>query len=256
MENTERFTNRAEHYRKYRPGYPEAVTKLMKEACGLGHGARVADIGAGTGILTRRLLEAGFEVMAVEPNADMRRAAEEDLGRYPGFHAVAAPAEATGLADGAVEALTVAQAFHWFDHAKVGVEFRRILRPGGWMFIIRNHRQAEGSELARDFEALMKRMLGEGYVRAAHRDRGEGGRKIREFFPAGAVRLEEFDNPQTMDWTGVRGRMLSVSYAPAEGEPGHEELIAGLEEIFKKHERGGVITFEQKTEVYFGRLGE
>jgi ubiquinone/menaquinone biosynthesis C-methylase UbiE len=256
MENTEHFTNRAEHYRKYRPGYPDAVTKLMREECGLLRGARVADIGAGTGILTRLLLEAGFEVSAVEPNADMRRAAEEDLGQYPAFRAVAAPAEATGLADGAVEAITVAQAFHWFDHAKAGVEFRRILRPGGWMFIIRNHRQAEGSALARDFESLMKNTLGEAYAQAAHRDRGESGRKIREFFPAGAVRLEEFDNPQTLDWTGLRGRMLSVSYAPAEGEPGHKELIAGLEDIFKKHERDGVITFEQKTEVYYGRLGE
>jgi ubiquinone/menaquinone biosynthesis C-methylase UbiE len=115
MEVTERFSNRVENYRRYRPGYPAAVIQLIRETAGLGPGATVADVGSGTGILTKLLLNAGWEVHAVEPNAPMRQAAEKELGSSPRFHSVETRAESTGLPDGSVDAITCAQAFHWFD---------------------------------------------------------------------------------------------------------------------------------------------
>jgi SAM-dependent methyltransferase len=252
LKPTERFSNRAEDYRRYRPGYPKAVTELMLE-CGLSPDAQVADIGAGTGIFTRLLLEAGFAVTAVEPNAAMRAAAVNDLRDFPRFHAVAAPAEATGLPAGSFDAITVAQAFHWFDQEAARTEFRRLLRPRGWVFIVRNQRLEGSSPFARDYEAML-RTLGEQYRAIGHRDRAARDRAIKDFFPAGSLRVAHYDNPHVMDWAALRGRLLSMSYIPVQGEPGHDELLARLEEIFRTHEKEGRVTFEQVTEVYYGRL--
>ena len=253
MKPTERFSNRADDYRRYRPSYPWAVIDLMRDTCGLIAGAAVADIGAGTGIFTKLLLEAGFDVTAVEPNEAMRRAAEEDLRHFPRFHSVAAAAEQTGLPGASFNAVTVAQAFHWFDHPAARREFQRLLRPDGWVFIIRNHREIDDSPFARDYEDLLK-TLGEPYETAAHRDQDTRGRILKEFFPAGSMRIAHFDNPHVMDWPGLRGRFLSSSYIPAQGDPRHEDYLARLEQIFKKHAQNGQVTFAQKTEVYYGRL--
>jgi SAM-dependent methyltransferase len=252
---TERFSNRAEDYRRYRPGYPKAVTDLMRGPCGLPEGAPVADIGAGTGIFTRVLLEAGFEVTAVEPNAAMRAAAEEELKEFPRFHPVAAPAEETGLPGGAFDGVTVAQAFHWFDHEAARREFRRLLRPDGWVFIVRNQRREGTTAFAREYEEML-RTLGERYHVIGHRDKEARTRAMEGFFPGGTLKIAQFDNPHVMDWPGLRGRFLSMSSVPVKGEPGHEELLFRLEEIFNIHARDGRVTFDQITEVYYGRLGE
>jgi len=254
MNPTERFSNRADDYRRYRPGYPEAVTDLMRDTCGLNSGAKVADVGAGTGIFTRLLLEAGFEVTAVEPNDAMRAAADEELRNFPRFRSVAAPAEKTGLPTGSFDAITVAQAFHWFDPRAAKDEFSRLLRPGGWAFIVRNHRQEGVTPFARDYEQMLK-TLGERYHAIGHRDREATARAVRDFFPAGSLHSAQFDNPHVMDWRGLRGRFLSISYIPVEGQPGHDELLSRLEEIFHAHATNGLVTFEQSTEVYYGQLG-
>ena len=253
MKPTERFSNRADDYRRYRPGYPAAVTDLMLGPCGLAPGVPVADIGAGTGIFTRLLLEAGFEVTAVEPNAAMRAAAEEELRGFPRFHSVAAPAEETGLPGGSFDAVTVAQAFHWFDHAAARREFRRLLRPEGWVFIVRNQRREGTTPFAREYEEML-RTLGERYYAIGHRDRAARTRAMEEFFRAGSLQIAQYINPHVMDWPGLRGRFLSMSYVPAKGDPGHEELLSRLEEIFKAHARDGRVRFDQVTEVYYGRL--
>ena len=129
---TERFTDRVDAYVRYRPDYPSAALLLLEREAGLARGGRVADIGAGTGILSAMLLELGAEVFAVEPNDAMRAAAERRLCGTSGFHAVAGTAEATGLPDQSVDLVTAAQAFHWFDSLRARREFRRIARPGAW----------------------------------------------------------------------------------------------------------------------------
>jgi SAM-dependent methyltransferase len=253
MKNTERFSDRAEAYRRHRPSYPVAVAALIRDTCGFGPGAPIADIGAGTGLLTRILLEAGFDVTAVEPNEQMLEAAIDELRHFPLFRPVAGAAEATGLAECSFDAITVAQAFHWFDREAARVEFERILRPGGWVFVIRNHRLADANPFARDLENLLNRLV-ERYGELPHRNREARERAIEDFFPAGAVRFAQFDNPNTLNWEGLRGRVLSVSYTPTAGQPGHHELFSALEEIFETHARDGRVTFPQVTEVHYGRL--
>ncbi|MBV8308551.1 MAG: class I SAM-dependent methyltransferase, partial [Gammaproteobacteria bacterium] len=129
---TERFSARADHYRRARPAYPAAALDLLAAHCGLKPGAIVADVGSGTGILTEQLLERGAQVIAVEPNDAMRAAAEEQLGAEARFRSVGASAEATTLPAQSVDLWVAAQAFHWFDAVRARLEALRVLRRGGF----------------------------------------------------------------------------------------------------------------------------
>lgn len=212
----------------------------------------MADIGSGTGIFTRKLLEAGFDVSAVEPNEAMRVAAEEDLRDYPGFHSVAASAEETGLPDQDFSAVTSAQAFHWFQREAVRLEFHRILQPGGRVFLIWNERCEKGSLFDGEYQALLG-TLGQSYD--GIRESVVGTKEaMAEFFIRGTFRSDHFDHEQVMTWTELRGRFLSSSYAPTEEDPGYGSVLSRLEAIFRKHERGGRVTFAMTTGVYHGQL--
>src|SRR5215469_5965610 len=132
MDSTKRFSNRVENYTKYRPSYPkEEMLVLLSGECGLTSASVIADVGSGTGIMTRIFLENGNQVFAVEPNPEMRHAAEQVLAAYPRFVSVPATAEATTLPAETADFVVAAQAFHWFDRERVRREFVRILKPGG-----------------------------------------------------------------------------------------------------------------------------
>ena len=122
---TKRFSDRVENYVKYRPGYPPALLDCLRQVCGLTPAAVIADVGSGTGILSELFLKNGTPVFAVEPNDDMRQAAELRLGHYPNFASVAGTAETTMLSDRSVDLVTAGQAFHWFDVSQAKAEFAR-----------------------------------------------------------------------------------------------------------------------------------
>jgi len=249
LDPTQRFSNRVDNYRRYRPGYPPAVIDLIRKTAALNPGAAVADIGSGTGIFTRLLLEAGFDVSAVEPNEPMRQVAEADLGSFPGFHSITAPAERTGLPDHHAGALTAAQSFHWFERDLAQAEFRRILKPDGWVFLIWNERKPRSSTFNRDYQALLA-SFGENL-----RVQTEGNKAaVRDFFVPGSYRVDTFDNPHRLDWEQLRGRFLSSSYTPTQDDPRYPSLLARLEEIFRSHEQDGWAEFEQQTSIHMGRL--
>src|SRR5947209_11872758 len=114
-DSTTRFSDRVDHYVKFRPSYPPELLSFLREAIGLRPGQVIADIGAGTGISSELLLKHANVVHAVEPNPQMRAAAERLLAGYPEFHAHAGTASATGLADASVDVVAAFQAFHWFE---------------------------------------------------------------------------------------------------------------------------------------------
>ena len=127
-----------EHYDRIRPGYPqEAVSWLFTGVDGPGGapGARVADIGAGTGKYTRALVAAGYRPTAVDPSADMLRQLQQALPEVP---VRVGTAEDTGLPASSVDAATVAQAWHWCDPLAASTELARVLRPGGFLGLIWN----------------------------------------------------------------------------------------------------------------------
>src|SRR3954470_12045227 len=110
-----RFSVRVADYVKYRPGYPPEVVGFLREEIGLAPSWVVADVGAGTGISAKVFLDAGCEVVGVEPNAEMRAAMVEVLVGNPKFRAVEGAAEGTNLPDGSADLVVCAQAFHWFE---------------------------------------------------------------------------------------------------------------------------------------------
>jgi SAM-dependent methyltransferase len=247
---TKRFSSRVADYIRYRPSYPEAILVWLAQECGLTPQAHIADIGSGTGILSGLFLRFGCQVFGVEPNADMRAAGERLLAGEAGFHSVAGRAEATTLPDASVDFVTAGQAYHWFDPEPTRAEFRRILRPPGWVVLLWNERLVD-SEFLAGYEALLQR-LSTDYGRVDHRriDSAE----ITRFFTHAAWRVETFPNHQDFDWTGLRGRLLSSSYAPLPGSPHYEPMMEELERLLTAHQRDGRVKVTYETKVYAGRI--
>ena len=246
---TERFSNRVENYVKYRPGYPAAIIDLLAAECHLTSTSIIADIGSGTGILARLFLENGNSVFGVEPNQPMRAAAEQFLKGYANFTSIAATAEATTLPDDSVDFVTAGQSFHWFRAAEAWAEFGRILKPVGWIVLIWNERQLETSPFLQAYEQLLQRYAVD-YQDVSH----QSIRNI-EFKALFGEELQEktFANSQYFDYDGLKGRLLSSSYAPLAGHPNYEPMLEYLKTIFAAHQVEGRIKFNYTTRVYYGR---
>jgi len=250
MRPTERFSSRAENYARYRPGYPHAALELLKQRCGLTPGALVADVGSGTGILTELLLSSGAYLIAIEPNDGMRAIAETSLGAHPHFRSIAGTAEATSLPPDSIDLWVAGQAFHWFDVPAAHREVLRVAREGAYAALLWNERPLEPSAFVNDYDALLVRHAAEyPEIRARRADEAS----MREFLGR-AMELVTFPNQQTLDFEGLRGRLLSSSYAPEAGHSEYEPMMAGLREVFRRHERAGQIVFPYRTLVYFAQL--
>ena len=145
------FSAAAEAYERARPGYPDEAVAWVAERLAIGPGRDVLDLAAGTGKLTRQLVPFGAHIVAVEPIDAMRAELERAV---PGVEALAGTAEAIPLADGSVDAVTCAQAFHWFRADEAVPEIRRILRTGGGLALLWNGRDLEDPKHARVDELL------------------------------------------------------------------------------------------------------
>ena len=209
-----RFTDRVDDYVRYRPGYPREVIDLLVRECGLGPATVVADLGSGTGILSKLLLESGARVLGVEPNAAMRAAAERDLHGLPRFQTVDGSAEATGIDPSSVDLVTAAQAFHWFEPTRARAELTRILRSPGFVALIWNNRAPTPFNV--EYEAMLDRFAPD-YAGVRERDRSPEP-KMRAFYAPADLHRASFPNRQRFDELGLRGRLMSSSYAPREGD--------------------------------------
>jgi SAM-dependent methyltransferase len=247
----QRFSNRVDDYVRYRPGYPSAILDVLREECGLRPESVVADIGSGTGLLAQMFLENGNLVYGVEPNAAMREAGEQLLEKYPHFCSVAGSAEATTLPGASVDFVVIGQAFHWFEPNATRAEFRRILRPGGWVAVFWNERMTDTTPFLREYERFLRRFgtdyekVSETYPREQH---------MKKFFGPSKFEGRFFPNEQVFDFEGLRGRLLSSSYAPPAGHPNHEPMLAELKRLFDAHQQGGRVRIEYKTHMYYGQL--
>jgi SAM-dependent methyltransferase len=248
LSTSDRFLGRVETYARHRPSYPAAAIDLLQARCGLGPGAIVADLGSGTGILSRLLLERGARVHGIEPNVEMRRYADSLLagGDFRSRHGTA---ESTGLADASCDLLVAAQSFHWFDPERTRAEALRILKPAGWAALLWNERPRNGVPFLDDYEALLRRYAPE-YDTVARLRADEGG--IHRFFGR-APELATFPNEQVFDFEGLAGRVNSSSYAPLPDKPEYAPLMAELREVFGRHQQDGKVVFPYRTLVYFGQ---
>jgi SAM-dependent methyltransferase len=136
-----RFGDVADRYERARPLYPESALSELAAGCRLRPGTRVADLGAGTGKLTRQLVALGADVVAIEPAAGMRRRLEAEV---PGVTVLDGTAEDIPLPDASVDVVTAGQAFHWFDTHRALDQIARVLRPAGWLALLWNERPESG----------------------------------------------------------------------------------------------------------------
>lgn len=247
---TMRFSGRVEAYARHRPGYPRTIVDALLSSGDLRAGDRVADIGCGTGRLSVLFLDAGCHVVGVEPNDEMRAAAETLLAAEARFESRRGRAEETGLPEASVDLAVAGQAFHWFDRGPAREEMNRILRPGGKVFLIWNVRLVDASPFMTEYDRLLQvhSMQGE---RVGHHNPEDDD--IRSFF-VGPVRILTEKHSQHLDEAGLEGRLLSSSYVPEIGHPGHGRMMSDMRDLFDRHERGGRIAFEYEARGYLGRL--
>jgi SAM-dependent methyltransferase len=214
------FGSSAGAYERGRPSYPDAAVAYLAAELGLGPAARVVDLAAGTGKLTRLLAEGGAEVVAVEPVAAMRAALRRVV---PGIAVLEGTAESMPLGDASVDAVTVAQAFHWFDADAALVEIHRVLRRGGGLGLIWNVMEADAEWLT----ALRELVHGiRGSVPAY------GVSPWREAFRATPLftplRERTFGFVHELDEDSLVDRIVSTSYVAALPEPDRAGLVADV----------------------------
>ncbi|MCU1285804.1 MAG: Methyltransferase [Acidobacteriales bacterium] len=246
---TTRFSSRVNDYIQYRPNYPADVLQLLKDECLLANDSVIAEIGSGTGILTQHFLENGNTVFAVEPNNEMRAAAEQEFSGRKNFHSIAATAEGTTLAPHFCDLIVAAQSAHWFNGELARREFIRIGKPSAFTALIWNERSIESSAFLREYEQLL-RTFGTDYMEV----RAKVSEAVHGIFAAAPFRTKVFPNHQQFDLTSLTGRLLSSSYTPKSTDPRHAPMLTELRRLFETHQSNGQVTFEYETRIYYGQL--
>ena len=250
MDNKEKFSGRAESYAASRPAYAEAFINDLREKYGFTEGTVIADIGCGTGKFAEQLLSLGCTVIGVEPNDDMRRAASGLLERYDRFSLLSGSDTETGIADGTADAVTAAQAFHWFDPDGFRKECERILKPGGKAFLIWNSRDMDAA-VNREWRDLFKRFCPDfnGFSGGFDRDKGISG------FFGGVYSRDVYQNELVFTRETFAGRCRSASYSLTPDDERYEEYMAAVDALFDKYSENGRITIPNSTFVYYGKPG-
>lgn len=233
---TRGFGLAAEMYERGRPDYPAAAIDLLVERLDLRPGRTVVDLAAGTGKLTRLLVPSGAQVLAVEPIDQMRALIE-------GARAVEGTAEAIPLADASADAVTVAQAFHWFRTEDALLEIRRVLRPGGALALIWNTRDERHPVQAAISEILEP--LGRDTPRRRKRDwqdvlDGSG------LFTS--CERATFDHAQELDEDGLVERFCSISFVASAPRDVYADIEARVRAVAREH--GTPVRLPYVTELY------
>jgi SAM-dependent methyltransferase len=241
---SEGFAAGAGAYGRARPAYPREAVGLLTR--GLPGGARVLDLGAGTGKFTAMILEPRREVVALEPVAQMRAQLAREL---PAVRVAAGAAEAIPFADGTFDAVFAAQAFHWFDGPRTLAGIHRVLRPGGTLGLIWNMRDRS----TRWVDSVAK--IVDAYGDAIRRHETEAWRDSFAA-PNGFTPLETqaFPNVQEVDAGRVLDRVSSTSFIATLPDEERASVLERVKEVLERdpdtkgRERFG---FPHVTRVYF-----
>ena len=246
---TYRFTGRASVYSMHRPRYPRQILEILRTETGFDPSKPVADIGSGTGLLSRLFLQNGNRVFCVEPNDEMRSFAEQDLSNFPNFVSIKGTAEDTTLEDASVDLVTVGQALHWFNHQLAKKEFERILRNNRDICIVYNDR-SEKDPFMKEYDSLVRRHA---------RDRAKvpeiNNAFLSSWFRDGMFKKFNLSNEQFLDLEGLGGRIMSASYMPNSSEK--EKFTAlknDISHLFGSHAEKGKVRMLYETRVFIGKI--
>ena len=250
--NENRFDSKGEVYAESRPNYPDDFINYLYSEVGMTENSVIADVGSGTGILTKPLLQKGSKVYAVEPNDDMRRMAERNLQHFDGFTSVCGTAENTEIPAGSVDFVVVGQAYHWFDRSLFQNECRRILKPSGKILLVWNFRD-EKSAIISENAVVNKRYCPNfnGYTEGM--TEMENDAEFTQFF-VGDYKSKVFENSVSYDEIRFVGRNLSSSYAPIVTDDNYVPYIDALKELFSKFSENGVLIYPYLTRSYIGSV--
>jgi SAM-dependent methyltransferase len=228
------FARAAGEYRRGRPGYPRAAIDYLAKRLRLGPGRTVVDLAAGTGALTRPLLGLGCELIAVEPVAEMRAELPAEARVVDGT------AERMPVPDGAADAVTVAQAFHWFDGDAALAEIHRVLRPGAGLALIWNKRVLDDpvnqaiEELVAPYRASTP----------THRGDWRAAFERTELF--GPLEEHRFTNEHVQDADGLADRVVSISFISSLPANERERVVAAARQLAAD----GPVAIPYETEVH------
>ena len=256
MDALDRFSNRVENYIKFRPDYPVEIILFLKEQGILTKESVIADIGSGTGISSELFLKEGNVVYGVEPNREMRGAAQKLLAGYKNFCSINGTAENTTLPTDDIDLIICGQAFHWFEKEKCKTEFKRILKTEarlpdrqGNVVLMWNDRRTDTTPFLQAYEDFIK-MFATDYLQVNHKNIDE---KIFNDFFDGDYKMKSFLNFQHFDFEGLKGRILSSSYMPSEEHKDFDFMMSVLKKIFNRFQENGKVTIEYDTKIYYGR---
>ncbi len=246
---TQIFSAKVTDYVASRPDYPAALFEALRVQCHLQPGATMVDVGAGTGLLTKGLLERGYEVWAIEPNVAMRSAADQDLACWPAYRSAAGSAESLPLADSAVDLITAAQAFHWFDVERARCEFLRVLRPQGQVALIWNDRLASDplhlalGEILDQYGGSRRDAL------VKHEERGDLPRFFGDRLPAEL----SWPHEHWLNEEGLLSLAFSRSYMPGRDSAPGQQASQQLRQLFRRFASEGRVVVRYKTVATIGR---
>lgn len=250
-QSTTRFSKTIKYYDWYRPGYPNDIIQFLKKELNFSTSNIIADIGSGTGKMTKLFLENNNKVYAIEPNKDMRNFASELFKEYQGFVSIEGTAENTTLSSQSVDMIVVAQAFHWFDYKAFREECQRILKPGGWVVLIWNKRIDDRSTFMKSYNDFLNNFATD-YQKVNLRYVDH--KIFQAFYGHENYQLYTCEHAQVFDLNGLEGRYLSCSYAYHATHPEHKLAMNRLGEIFQAFQEDDRVQMWYRSEMYYGMI--
>lgn len=244
------FSGVADIYDKYRPSYPLELFTYLCSTLNIGSYTTIADIGSGTGILSRQLLNICGLVYAVEPNDDMRKIAESNLNFKEHFISVQGTAENTTLPDNCIDCITAAQSFHWFNRNLFKIECQRLLKDKGHVVLIWNCRE-ENDEIVQSIDSISKKYCPD-FSGSSCGMRGEKSSGDYKDFFLGQYEINTFYNPILFNKESFLGFHQSASYCPSKKSKHYAKYMTCLADYFDKHSQDGFLKLENSTHCYIG----
>ena len=244
---SDRFFGKTDDYVKFRPGYPPEILDYLKKKHDFSSNSICAEVGSGTGKFAELLLHNKNKVFAVEPNIEMRGAAEKSLSAFQNFKSISGDSVNTTLDDNSIDFIFCAQSLHWFANENTAKEFKRILKPNGRVVIVWNKKAYDKSV----FMQGIHRIFIEDCIDflSVKLENIEDKEILFSLFKEN-YDFYSIDTKQIFNLDGLIGRMMSASYAPPEGHPKHQKFISEIKNLFQKEEKNGSVEFLYETVTY------
>ena len=238
MTNEHNFNGKSQFYNS-RPTYPQECIDYLISKFSLSSDSVIADIGAGTGILTKPFLNMGCSAYAVEPNDDMFTELSKNLSQYSNVILLKTSAEKTEIPENSCDAVVVGTAFHWFDKNKFRSECERILKNKKHIAILRISNNTEADKRIEEIKHYSEQDLSD----------------AKEFFGKGFIEYVRFEYTLTFDEERYINNLLSSATAPLPNDANFDEYVNKCKSVFHKHFSTGAAELPFIVNCYIGGLG-